>query len=185
MQPRALKRRHAVPLTSTLPLLSSLPNAQYLRWNVLSVVNVLACLWIGDTKPYKNNLDYQHVHLALTALASKLLQSFIACRYIAAKESFKAGSGGAQNLGWSGHSQFCEHWEEHPLAYANTVGCLCCAPEDEDDDNEARLAEAPQRTISHDESSWRGWWCPWRKGSSLMRHNAIVRSSRARQPTRW
>ena len=179
-------RRAAPRFAAHLDNASFLPcHAQYLRWNVLSMVNVLAGLWILHMSPWKEKLDNQHVHLALTALASKVLQSFIACRYIAAKESFKAGSGGAQNLGWSGHYQTLEHWEEHPLAYANTVGCLCCAPED-DDDYESYGGEPLQRTFSHDESSWCRW-CPCLKGLALPRAlpSAIVRSPRARQPKKW
>ena len=131
-------------------------------------------------------LTSEHVGLALTALFSKILQSFVACRYIAAKESFKAGRGGAQNLGWSGHKSYLGHWEDHPLAYANTVGCLCCAPDVED---ESQVGRPLERTYSEDHSG--RWRWPWRKERVVHRsmpslaNPMTTRSPRARQPQKW
>ena len=138
----------------------------YLRWLLVSFLNLLVMLSVGHAfsaypKPSPGKvstvadasyLTGDYIMYVCASFVSKLLQIFLAVRYVALIETR------AETPGWSALYAYIEHWSEHPLAYAAGVSCLCFTAAQEED-NEERFdrgfgsTEDYVRTVSHDDSS--------------------------------
>ena len=153
----------------------------YLRWLLVSFLNLLAMLIVGHAfadypklgpgqsvgnvtavAQASNDTDSNgagavayltgdYIMYVCASFVSKLLQIFLGVRYVTLIETR------TETPGWSALHAYIEHWSEHPLAYAAGERCLCFTST-EDEGNDEHFAtgfgstEEYTRTVSHDDS---------------------------------